>query len=130
ESGDRAVAEILNRELFGGSTRIAFSSPRERKLRAAVNDKSWVHQQDYRMLNGWYVYGSRRSPYDTETFPEEFKKIRAMVAVRDRYVWDIAQGKTVSEAPDDSGTGELKVPKTAFGSKRYSEPTELRFLSP
>ena len=27
------------------------------KISEAVNDKSWVHHQDYRMLNGWYVYG-------------------------------------------------------------------------
>jgi hypothetical protein len=100
------------------------------QLREAVNDKSWVHMQDYRMLNGWYVYGGRRAPYDTETFPEEYKKIRQMVAVRDRYVWDIAQGSSVSAAPDDGATLRLTVPKTAFGTKRYSEPPELRYLGP
>ena len=62
-----------------------------------MNDKSWVHLQDYRMLNGWYVYGGRRT-WDTETFPREYKKIRAMAAVRDRYVWDLAQGKVAGAA--------------------------------
>ncbi len=52
------------------------------------------------MLNGWYVYGGRRT-WDTETFPREYKKIRAMAAVRDRYVWDLAQGKSPAP-PDDS----------------------------
>ena len=49
------------------------------------------------MLNGWYVYGGRRT-WDTETFPREYVKIRAMAAVRDRYVWDIAQGKSPATA--------------------------------
>lgn len=128
EDGDRKVAELLERALFG-EPRKKVSAKVFEKLRAAVNDKSWLHEQDYRMVNGWYVYGGRRDPYDLETFPEEYKKIRQMVAVRDRYVWDIAQGKPVSPAPDDSSTLVLTVPKTAFGTKKYSEPGELRFLT-
>ena len=128
EAGDHEVARLLDAALFGGENPAKVGSARFHHLREAVNDKSWVHMQDYRMLNGWYVYGGRRAPYDTETFPEEYKKIRQMVAVRDHYVWDIAQGKTVSAAPDDSGTLQLAVPKTAFGTKKYSEPPELRYL--
>jgi len=127
-AGDQAIALILDRELFGGTSDI--HSLNFQKLRDAVNDKSWVHAQDYQMLNGWYVYGGRRT-FDTETFPAEYKKIRAMVALRDRHVWDIAQGK--SPAPvDDSVTGELAVPPTRFGipTQDYSEPEELRYLTP
>jgi lysophospholipase L1-like esterase len=129
ESGDRLVAELLDRALFDGPNQARAGSPQFEKIRAAVNDKSWVHFNDYRMLNGWYVYGGRRT-YDTETFPREYKKIRSMAAVRDRYIWDIAQGKTVSAAPDDSGTGELIVPKTMFGTRTYSEPKELHYQTP
>jgi len=56
--------------------------------------------------------------FDTETFPREFLKIRAMAAVRDRYVWDIAQGKRVAAKPDDSKTGELTVPRRALAAGR------------
>ncbi|HEY2252339.1 MAG TPA: PVC-type heme-binding CxxCH protein, partial [Planctomycetaceae bacterium] len=93
-------------------------------------DKSWVHLQDYRMLNGWYVYGGRRT-WDTQTFPREIAKVRAMAAVRDREVWDIAQGKNPGP-PDDSNTGELIVPETRFGNpaQHYSEPDKLEYLSP
>ncbi|HSH92799.1 MAG TPA: HEAT repeat domain-containing protein, partial [Roseimicrobium sp.] len=129
ESGDREVAQFLDRELFRSSNPAKVGSPEFEKLRAAVNDKSWVHLQDYRMLNGWYVYGGRRT-LDTETFPREYLKIRAMVEVRDRYVWDIAAGKPVPAKPDDSKTGELFVPKTGFGTKPYSEPKELKYLTP
>jgi putative membrane-bound dehydrogenase-like protein len=130
EAGDREVAVLLDRALFGDTTPANIDSETFQALRAAVNEKSWLHLQDYRMLNGWYVYGGRRT-WDTETFPREFSKIRAMAAVRDRYVWDLALGKQPAP-PDDSATGELHVPPTRFGNPRqdYSEPEELRYLSP
>lgn len=129
ESGDRLAGQVLDRALFGSPHPVRVEAELFGKVRAAVNDKSWVHQQDYRMLNGWYVYGSRRAPYDVETFPEEYKKIRAMAAVRDEFIWSLVQGKATSAGPDDTKTGTLAIPKTAFGTKKYSEPAELRFLS-
>jgi putative heme-binding domain-containing protein len=131
EAGDREVSRLLDQALFGSPNPGLERTAQFEKLRAAVNDKSWVHEQDYRMLNGWYVYGGRRT-YDTETFPREFVKVRNMAAVRDRYVWDIAQGKPVADKPDDSHTGELVVPPTRFGDPRqkYSEADTLRYLTP
>jgi putative heme-binding domain-containing protein len=122
EAGDRLVGESLDRALFGGPVSHRLGAEAFANLRAAVNDKSWVHQQDYRMVNGWYIYGGRRT-WDTETFPREYLKLRNMAAVRDRYVWDIAAGKAVPPVPDDSGTGDLFEPQTRFGDPRqqYSE---------
>ena len=130
EAGDREVALLLDRALFGETTAANVDSDSFQKLRTAVNDKSWVHFQDYRMLNGWYVYGGRRT-WDTETFPREYKKIRAMADVRDRYIWDLAQGKSPSP-PNDATTGDLIVPPTRFGNpqQHYSEPDELKYLTP
>ncbi|MGE3820611.1 MAG: SGNH/GDSL hydrolase family protein, partial [Isosphaeraceae bacterium] len=102
ERGDREVARMLDEAFFGGPSSASVGSPAYEKLRAAINDKSWVHLQDYRMLNGWYVYGGRRT-WDTETFPREYVKIRKMAEVRDRYVWDLAQGKAVPPPPDAEG---------------------------
>jgi putative heme-binding domain-containing protein len=125
EAGDKVMAQILDRVLFGPPPAERLSPAAFERLRAAVVDKAWVHLQDYRMVNGWYVYGGRRT-WDTETFPREYVKLRNMAAVRDAYAWDIAAGKTVSAAPDDSGTGELIVPPTRFGSpgQAYSEEPE------
>ena len=111
-----------DRALFGTPASQRLGAEAFAKLRAAVNDKSWVHLQDYRMVNGWYVYGGRRT-WDTETFPHEFLKLRNMAAVRDRYVWEIAAGRPVPPVPDDSGTGDLIEPETRFGDPRqqYSE---------
>jgi len=129
-AGDKLVGGLLDRELFGGPNPHTLAPPDFERLRAAVVDKAWVHQQDYRMLNGWYVYGGRRT-WDTETFPLEYKKIRAMARVRDRFVWQIAQKTVETGRPDDTTTGELVVPKTRFGvpQQSYSEPQELRYLT-
>jgi putative heme-binding domain-containing protein len=125
EAGDKLVGQVLDAGLFNTSNPASSNTSMLETLRKAINDKSWVHLQDYRMLNGWYVYGGRRT-FDTETFPREYMKIRNMAAVRDRLVWDIAQGKKVSDKIDDSKTGELFNPPTRFGEPRqkYSENQE------
>ncbi|MEQ8791877.1 MAG: GDSL-type esterase/lipase family protein [Pirellulaceae bacterium] len=130
EQGDLLVARILDETLFASTNPAEIGGKEYERLRAAVNDKSWVHMNDYRMLNGWYVYGGRRT-FDTETFPLEYKKIRKMTTVRDRYVWDLAQGKPVADKPDDSDTGELIVPPTGVG-RHYprAEPKDLFYPSP
>ena len=130
EAGDKLLGKQMMKGLFGAEPQTGATSQYE-QLRAAVNDKSWTHNQDHRMVNGWYVYGGRRT-FDTETFPREYAKIRAMAAVRDRMAWDIAQGKPVAEKPDDSKTGELIVPPTRFGApgRDYSEAEQLRYLAP
>ncbi|WP_437194377.1 PVC-type heme-binding CxxCH protein [Planctomicrobium sp. SH527] len=132
-AGDREVGVQLDRELAGGTNPAEVGSAQYEKIRNAINDKSWVHLQDYRMLNGWYVYGGRRT-WDLETFPLEYAKIRKMASIRDRFIWDMAQGKQVAEKPDDSGTGDLIVPATRFGEPRqkYSEDQEAgpRILPP
>lgn len=130
EAGDKVLAQLLMEGLFGKAPAVSDTKKYE-QLRDAVNDKAWTHTQDYRMVNGWYVYGGRRT-FDTETFPKEYQKLRNMAAVRDQYVWDIVNGKEVAAKPDDSKTGELFTPPTRFGEPRqkYSEAEELRYLTP
>jgi len=129
EAGDRELARLLDGALSGAANPTRLTAPDLARLREVVVDKSWVHQQDYRMLNGWYVYGGRRT-WDTETFPLEYAKIRSMAAVRDRLAWEIAQGINERPAPDDSRTGSLVVPKTRFGvpQQSYSEPKDLKYV--
>lgn len=115
EAGDTFVGQLLDRQLFGAPSSHQLGADAFAKLRAAVIDKSWIAMQDHRMVNGWYVYGGRRT-FDTETFPREYVKLRNMAAVRDAYVWDIAAGRPVPPVPDDSRTGETIVPPTRFGS--------------
>ncbi len=115
EAGDRLVGTLLDDKLCGAPASHQLGAEAFAKLRAAVIDKAWVAMQDHRMVNGWYVYGGRRT-FDTETFPREYLKLRNMAAVRDAYVWDIAAGRPVPPQPDDSTTGDLIVPPTRFGN--------------
>jgi putative heme-binding domain-containing protein len=133
EKGDKLIGELLDLALFDSSNPAVNDKAHFEKLRAAIIEKSWMNAQDYRMVNGWYVYGGRRT-WDTETFPREYVKLRNMVHNRDKHIWDIAQGKKVSDKIDDSKTGELLVPETRFGQARqkYSEDQEAgpRILPP
>ena len=129
-TGDGVIATQLMEQLFGTIT----PTDNRKQLLKAINDKSWLHLQDYRMLNGWYVYGGRRT-WDKQTFPGEYQKIRKMVAVRDQYIWDMANGRPVADAPDDSKTGEVFIPETMFGTRddnfrRMREPKTLEYPSP
>jgi putative heme-binding domain-containing protein len=132
EAGDRVMAQALDAGLFGkpSDSPVKPGTSDFEKLRAAVIDKGWHHSQDYRMVNGWYVYGGRRT-FDYDTFPREFVKLRNMVAVRDEFIWNLAASKPTPAQPDDSKTGELIVPPTRFGSpgRDYSENKVLNYLS-
>lgn len=133
EAGDEAVSLLIDAALFDGAGP-AVGAERFEAMREVVNDKAWLHQQDYRMLNGWYVYGGRRT-WDTETFPGEFQKIRKMVAVRDQHLWDMSAGREVPDEVDDSKTGEVFIPETMFGSRDDSfremrEPKTLEYPTP
>jgi hypothetical protein len=115
------VAEALDRALFGGPPAKTLDSPSFARLKAAVNDKSWVNMQDHRMVNGWYVYGGRRT-WDTETFPREYVKLRNMAAVRDRYVWDIAAGRPVPARPDATDLRKVGSPLVFCRSPPRGKP--------
>ncbi len=129
DEGYRFIAQLLDQQLFNDKA-LSIKNDQYDKLLKMVQDKSWVHMQDYRMLNGWYVYGGRRT-WDIETFPLEYNRIRAMARARDEAVWAIANGKEPPQI-DDAKLGELFVPPTRFGDPRqdYSEPEELRYNSP
>lgn len=108
--GDAEMATLLAASLFGPTVTTATIDMGN--LLAAVNEKNLQFFYDHRGVNGCYIYGGRKNPYGTVTFPAEFKKLRAMTAVRDRRIWDIAQGKPVPERIDDSGTGEIPPVET------------------
>lgn len=134
EDGDRLIAYELDRALLSADASPNLSGPKYEKVRNWVNDKAWLHLQDYRMLNGWYVYGGRRT-WDTETFPTEYRKIRNMVEVRDQYIWDLVAGKAVADKPDDSATGDVVIPPTMFGTRdenfrKMREPEKLIYPTP
>lgn len=137
EWGDRQVAELLDRALFaapaaaGASPAVSAVPATWRDslepLRAAVNDKNRTFFHDLRAVNGCYIYGSRRNPFGSVNFPPEFAKLRAMTALRDRRIWDIAQGRPVPAAIDDQTAGVLPaIPTNVAAPIPPTTPEESR----
>jgi len=120
ESGDRIVAYILYDKLFG----LGAIERDTQTLRAAVNEKNLQFFYDHRAVNGFYIYGGRKNPFGVVNFPVEFAKLRKMIDVRDRRIWDIAQGKSVPETIDDSSTGDNARTETNYKTIVSINPPE------
>jgi putative heme-binding domain-containing protein len=115
EEGYRRLAPELFRQLFGSSALPTATSPATTALlHEAIADKAWFWRNDFRMLNGVHAYGRRWAPFGNFNYPEEIEKIRQMTVLRDRVIWDIAQGKASSLAVDDSQTRPLSPVETNY----------------
>ena len=126
EEGDRRVAELLDRSMFGTEQAVSWSEAWE-PLRAAVQEKNQQFFYDLRAVNGFYIYGGRRNPFGTVSFPPEFEKLRRMTAERDRRIWEIARGRSVSPAINDQATGVLpKIPSNFKAPIKITTPEESR----
>ncbi len=110
ELGNERLALVIDEALFG--SRPESTSADLSALRAAVIEKDRQFRYDYRSVNGYYIYGGRKNPYGVVNFPEEFAKLRKMIAVRDARIWAIARGEEVPSEIDDSGTGKLSTIET------------------
>jgi glucose/arabinose dehydrogenase/mono/diheme cytochrome c family protein len=82
------------------------------KLRAAIDDKNWLWDHDYRMPNGVHAFGHRWQPFGDFNYPEEFAKIRQMTDLRDPVIWAAARGEKA--AADDTTTLTLTPVATNF----------------
>jgi len=105
EAGDEAVANLLDESMFGprpGSIKADLA-----KLKAEIQEKNLQFFYDYRAINGFYIYGGRKAPFGVINFPEEFAKLRKMIAQREARVWAVARGESVPPSIDDSETGEM-----------------------
>ncbi|MDX1948538.1 MAG: HEAT repeat domain-containing protein [Pirellulaceae bacterium] len=123
EFGDKVVAGLLDAALFGPRAENVSSTSTD-LLRGAINEKNLQFWYDYRAVNGFYIYGGRKAPFGVVNFPDEFKKLRKMIDVRDQRIWEIAQGKTPPAEIDDSGTGENPVIPTNFKNLITVSPPE------
>src|SRR4029077_2945596 len=110
DAGYKRLAPFMDQELFG--TAPTSKGGGDSALYAAVQEKNLQFFYDYRAVNGCYIYGGRKMPFGVVNFPAEFAKLRKMIASRERRIWDLAQGKPVSETIDDSETGGFAAVKT------------------
>lgn len=121
QRGNEVLAAVIDVSLFGPQPSQSVADLDA--LRSAVVEKNKQFFYDHRAVNGYYIYGGRKNPYGVVNFPEEFAKLRKMIAVRDQRIWDIAQGKPVSPQIDDSQTGELSAIQTNVSA-------DIKYLSP
>ncbi len=115
EQGNRLVAELIDRALFGPRSQPIDWTKLER-LRQAVLDKNfhWFHR--YRTTDGYNVYGGRSYLKYTDgisnrdVLQREMEILDVMCANRDRRIWAIAQGGDLEI--DDSNTPPFIEVKT------------------
>lgn len=118
--GYRELAFILDEELFGDGgapTKIDLG------VKAEVDDKNYHWWHRYRAVNGYSIWGKRGKAgsdgtyNNTDVMERERTILDEMCANRDARIWQVAQGKSVSEQVDDSNTLPFIQPKTNVGGE-------------
>jgi putative membrane-bound dehydrogenase-like protein len=118
--GYQALAPILDRGLFGSEFT---PSESHEKLRTTIADKNFHWWHRYRAVNGYSIWGTRGEAgsdgtyRNREVMERERTILDQMCDNRDRRIWQIAQGKPVSETVDDSSTLAFFEPKTNVGGQ-------------
>jgi mono/diheme cytochrome c family protein/glucose/arabinose dehydrogenase len=123
EAGYQQIAEILATGMFGHQSRVSKADPV--LMNAAVKEKDWFWNNDYNLLNGVHSHGQRYNPFGPQNYPDEVKKTRQMMALRDDLIHDIASAKKTDLKVDDSKTHQLAPVPTNYqpsvknGSEKY-----------
>ena len=112
DAGYQQLAKWLADGLFG---RKAWDTKPDPKLvHEAVKQKDWFWQNDYHILNGVHTHGQRYNPFGPQNYPDEVKKTREMMALRDQLIHSVATGAKRDLAVDDSGTHKLPPVPTNY----------------
>jgi len=104
DAGYAALAEIIERELFGGN--LQANSARLEEIRKAVLDKDFMWFNRYRTTDGYSIYGGRADlrfvagQTNRVVMDREMEVLDAMTANRDKVVWAAARGRKESVGDD------------------------------
>ena len=96
DHGDRAVADVIVKQLFG-VTKIAKDEKELERLRQAVLDKNYHWFSRYRVVDGYNVFGGRSTlswfgQSNADVMSREMEILDVMTANRDERVWEVARG--------------------------------------
>ena len=101
DHGERAVANVIIKELFGAD-RVSKDDKELERLRQAVLDKNYYWFSRYRVVDGYNVFGGRSKlawfgQSNADVMMREMEIFDVMTANRDERVWAVARGgdKTV-----------------------------------
>jgi mono/diheme cytochrome c family protein/glucose/arabinose dehydrogenase len=115
EAGYRELAQMLANGLYGHESHQSKADPA--KVHAAVKQKDWLWNNDYNLVNGVHSHGQRYNPYGPQNYPDEVRKTREMMALRDQLIHDLASGAKSELAVDDGTTHKLPPVPTNFDPK-------------
>ncbi|MBI3408497.1 MAG: HEAT repeat domain-containing protein [Planctomycetes bacterium] len=116
EDGNKAVAEAIDRALFGKEAMPQRETERMERIRQAVVDKNFFWHNRYRTVDGYSIYGGRADLrfVDGQTnrvvMQRELEVLDTMSANRDKRIWAIAQGNDLKV--DDSNAPPFLEVKT------------------
>jgi mono/diheme cytochrome c family protein/glucose/arabinose dehydrogenase len=122
-AGYARFGPFLADEIFGKKNN---TSQHRDAVYAAVTEKNWMWQNDYKIPNGVHVFGRRYNPFGPDNYPAEQKKIREMTLIRDTAIWLAAKGIRMDIAAADARTSSLPPVKTNYSPK--DKNAELRYL--
>ncbi|MEW4486570.1 PVC-type heme-binding CxxCH protein [Thalassoglobus sp. JC818] len=114
DHGDELFARTLYRELFGEE-----ASAIDANLRDVIIDKDRQYFRRYRPANTFYYTGDRNKSYGYLDFLPAMRNFDMMVANREGRIWDLAQGKEVEDAIDDSNIPPLPKTKESRGANEW-----------
>ncbi|MFM7819115.1 MAG: dehydrogenase, partial [Verrucomicrobiota bacterium] len=112
DAGYGELAVWLADGAFGKTPRTSKAKPE--LLLSAVRDKDYFWNNDYNLVNGVHTHGQRYDPFGPQNYPDELRKTRQMMSLRDERIHEIAQGRTRELAVDDSRTHPLPTVPTNF----------------
>jgi len=125
EQGYATFAEKLFTQGFGVSEADAQKYlSNSRPLREAIVDRNRQFARRYRPLNTFYYTGDRNKSYGYLDFLPAMRNFEIMTANRDRRIWDIAQGRSVSGPIDDSNIPPLPETTESRGANRWISAAE------
>ena len=123
QAGNEKFAKLLVDKIFG-NVKPVVEKYRD-AIKAAVLEKDWMWQNDFKIPNGVHIYGRRYDPFGQENYPAEIKKIRELTAIRDQAIWNAAKGIKTDLSEADKNTTPLPPVKTNYDPKENGSLTYL-----
>ncbi|MEM0970721.1 MAG: GDSL-type esterase/lipase family protein, partial [Verrucomicrobiota bacterium] len=93
------------------------------ELRAMVIDKNAQYYRRYRPVNTFYYTGGRKKSYGYLDFLPAMRNFGVMTENRDRAIWALARGESVSLV-DDSNVPEMPPTKMGRGANEWMTAAE------
>ena len=121
EIGDQRVSYLIADSLYAPKTIELRANPA--KVMERIKEKTWLWQNDHRMLNGVHAYGRRWKPFGDFNYPQEIEKLREMTAIRDQAIWKAVIDEELDLAAADEKTRTLDPVETNF-------PEPVEYLRP